>query len=116
MTEKKLVITIYSDYICPFCYIGFDRIKKLKEQFDFDIDWEPFEIHPETPKVGLKMDELLFPKEYLEMVMTNVKRLADEEGIKFKFSDKLPNSRLALIVSESARKKRKIKRISRISL
>ncbi len=105
MKQNKLKIIAYSDYICPFCYIGFYRIKKLKEEFDFDVEWRSFELHPETPKEGVLIDNLPFAKEYLDMVMINVKRLADEVGIKFKFSGKLPNSRLALIVSEFARKK-----------
>ena len=105
MKQNKLKIIVYSDYICPFCYIGFYRIKKLKEEFDFDVEWRSFELHPETPKNGLLINSLPFAKEYLEMVMINVKRLADEVGIKFNFSGKLPNSRLALMVSEFARKK-----------
>ena len=107
MRQKKVKVIIYSDYICPFCYIGFHRIGKLKEQFDLDVKWQPFEIHPEIPKDGVLLDKLLFPMEYLEMVMTNVKRLADEDGITLKFSDKLPNSRLALYISEFMRKKGK---------
>ena len=105
MKQNKLKIIVFSDYICPFCYIGFYRIKKLKKEFDFDVKWRPFELHPETPKNGVLIDSLPFAKEYLEMVMINVKRLADEVGIKFNFSCKLPNSRLALIVAEFARKK-----------
>ncbi len=105
MVQKKVKITVYSDYICPFCYIGFDRIEKLKQQFNLDVEWQPFEIHPETPREGIMLDKLLFPREYLEMVRINVKRLADDAGIKFTFSDKLPNSRLALYISEFARKK-----------
>ena len=104
MEQKKLRIIVYSDYICPFCYVGFYRIKKLNEEFDFEVEWRSFELHPETPKSGVLVDDLPFAKEYLEMVMINVKRLADEVGIKFTFSGKLPNSRLALFVSEFARK------------
>lgn len=107
MAQKKVKVTVYSDYICPFCYIGFDRIEKLKDQFDLDVEWQPFEIHPETPREGIKLDKLLFPREYLEMVRINVQRLADDAGIRLKFSDKLSNSRLALYISEFARKKGK---------
>ncbi len=107
MNQEKLKVTVYSDYICPFCYIGFHRIEKLKEKFNLDVEWEPFELHPETPKAGFKMDGLSFPREYLEMVMANVKRLADEDGLEIKFSGKLPNSRLALFISEFARKEGK---------
>jgi len=107
MGQKKLKVIVYSDYICPFCYIGFHRIEKLKEEYNLDVEWEPFELHPETPKKGFKMEGLSFPKDYLEMVMANVKRLADEEGLMLKFTGTLPNSQLALFISEFARNKGK---------
>ncbi|TFG28793.1 MAG: DsbA family oxidoreductase [Promethearchaeota archaeon] len=104
MGEKLLKIVVYSDYICPFCYIGFHRMEKLKEQFELDIEWQPFEIHPETPKEGFFVNNLPFPKGYLDMVFANVKRLADEDGLTVQFSGTLPNSRLALFTAEFARK------------
>ncbi|MFX1575200.1 MAG: DsbA family protein [Promethearchaeota archaeon] len=114
MTEKKIKITVYSDYICPFCYIGFDRIKKLKKQFDLDVEWQPFEIHPETPREGIELNKLFISTEYLEMLRNNVKRLADDAGITFKFSDKLPNSRLALYISEFAKTKGKFEEFHKL--
>ncbi len=107
MSEQKLKVIAYSDYICPFCYIGYHRIEQLKKEYDLDVEWKPFEIHPETPKGGALTEELPFPKGYLETAFANVKRLADEDDLKLKFSDKLPNSRLALYISEFARKKGK---------
>jgi predicted DsbA family dithiol-disulfide isomerase len=104
---RKVKVVIYSDYICPFCYIGFHRVEKLKEKFNLEIEWQPFEIHPETPKEGIKLEQLPFPPGYLEMIMINVKKLADEDGINLKLSEKLPNSRLALSLSEFAKKKMK---------
>ena len=107
MSQKKVKIVVFSDYICPFCYIGFYRVEQLKEKFDLDVEWRPFEIHPETPKEGTELNNLPFPKEYLEMMKANVKRLADDVGVTFKLTDKLPNSQMALYISEFARKKGK---------
>ena len=107
MSQKKLKIVVFSDYICPFCYIGFYRVEQLKENFDIEVEWRPFEIHPETPKNGTELSNLPFPKEYLEMMKANIKKLADDVGVTFKLSDKLPNSRMALYLSEFARKKGK---------
>lgn len=114
MEQKKLKIIVYSDYICPFCYIGFHRIEKLKEQFKLDVEWRPFELHPEIPKEGILKDKLPFPKDYLDTVMNNVKQLADEAGITFKFSGKLPNSRLALYISEFVRDKGKFEEFHKL--
>ncbi len=107
MSQKKLKIIVFSDYICPFCYIGFYRVEQLKENFDIEVEWRPFEIHPETPKEGTELKNLPFPKEYLEMMMSNIVKLADDVGITLKLTDKLPNSRLALYFSEFARQKGK---------
>jgi predicted DsbA family dithiol-disulfide isomerase len=116
MSQPKLKVIAYSDYICPFCYIGYNRIEQLKKEYNLDVEWRPFEIHPETPKNGALTEELPFPKGYLEMAFTNVKRLADEDGLKLKFSEKLSNSRLALYISEFARKKGKFEEFHKLVL
>jgi predicted DsbA family dithiol-disulfide isomerase len=82
-------------------------MEKLKKQFNLDVEWRPFELHPEIPKGGAFLNQIPFPREYLEMVFANVKRLADEDGLEVKFSEKLPNSQLALYISEFARKEGK---------
>jgi len=114
MSEKKLKVTVFSDYICPFCYIGFYRIEQLKKNYDLDVEWRPFEIHPETPKEGTELNNLPYPKEYLDMMKANIKKLADDVGISLKLSDKLPNSRLALYLSEFARKNGKFEVFHRL--
>jgi len=111
-----LKVIAYSDYICPFCYIGYHRIERLKEEYNLDVEWRPFEIHPETPKDGALIEDLPFPKGYIETAFTNVKRLADEDGLTLKFSEKLPNSRLALYISEFARKKGKFLQFHKLVL
>ena len=116
MSQTKLKVIAYSDYICPFCYIGYHRIEKLKKEYNLDVEWRPFEIHPETPKGGASVDELPCPKGYLEMAFANVKRLAEEDGLTLNFSEKLPNSRLALYISEFARKKGKFEEFHKLVL
>ena len=114
MSQKKLKIVVFSDYICPFCYIGFYRVEQLKKNYDVEVEWRPFEIHPETPKEGTDLNNLPYPKEYLDMMKANIKRLADDVGISLKLSDKLPNSRLALYVSEFARKNGKFEEFHKL--
>ena len=114
MSDKKLKIVVFSDYICPFCYIGFYRVEQLKENYDLKVEWRPFEIHPETPKEGTDLNNLPYPKEYLDMMKANIKRLADDVGISLKLSDKLPNSRLALYLSEFARKNGKFEEFHKL--
>jgi len=116
MNHTKLKVIAYSDYICPFCYIGYHRIEQLKKEYDLAVEWKPFEIHPETPREGALTEDLPFPKGYLEMAFANVKRLADEDGLTLKFAEKLPNSRMALYISEFARKKGKFEEFHKLVL
>jgi predicted DsbA family dithiol-disulfide isomerase len=54
---SSLHIEIYSDLICPWCYIGRRRlesgIKQLKASEPPTILWRPFELNPDMPKAGL---------------------------------------------------------------
>src|SRR5258706_16107509 len=50
--RMALKIVMFSDFVCPFCYIGFDVIQKLKPEFNLQIEWRGFQIHPEWPADG----------------------------------------------------------------
>ncbi len=53
-----LKIVMFSDYICPFCYVGFETIRRLKPEFDFQLEWRGFQIHPDWPAEGIPADKL----------------------------------------------------------
>ena len=35
----ELRVTVFSDYICPFCYVGNARLDRLREHFDLKVNW-----------------------------------------------------------------------------
>ena len=71
-------IKVFSDYSCPFCYIGFSIIDKLrKENQDLDIKWMPFELKPDAPLEGREITENVSP-EQLEMAYKRILRLGSE--------------------------------------
>jgi len=39
---------VWSDYLCPWCYLGRDRTKLLGE-LGVNVVPQPFEVHPEYP-------------------------------------------------------------------
>lgn len=41
-----LKIKIYSDYVCPFCFLGKDQFEKAIEGKEVDVEWMPFELRP----------------------------------------------------------------------
>jgi len=51
-TSNKLKVEIWSDVMCPFCYIGKRRIESALEQFphkeDVEIEWKSFQLDPTT--------------------------------------------------------------------
>ena len=50
-------IIAYSDNVCPFCYIGAERLKDIQKDIPFEIEWRAFELHPEVPVTGMKLEE-----------------------------------------------------------
>mgnify|MGYP001821638697 FL=1 len=42
----ELKVTVYSDYICPFCYVGNHRLQRLRDSYELKINWCLLEIHP----------------------------------------------------------------------
>lgn len=99
---KKKVI-VYSDYICPFCYIGKHRMDRLRDEFDVEIEWRGLEIHPETPPEGQTLMEMGLDHHYIEMVIENVTALASEINIILKPPKIIANSKMALRLCEYAR-------------
>ena len=50
-------IQVYSDFICPWCYIGERRLTaalaSLPEAIDCNLNWLPFELNPTMPPEGM---------------------------------------------------------------
>lgn len=101
MSEGRVQIAAFSDTICPYCYIGKRRIDQLAENFDFDIEWIPFEIHPETPAGGIPIERLAGVR--LARLKHEVARIGEEVGLSFVYPPVLPNSRLSLELLEFAK-------------
>lgn len=55
MTEKGLHIEVYSDVVCPWCYVGKRRLERALTEFGgaARIAWRPFQLNPTMPKDGM---------------------------------------------------------------
>lgn len=103
-TEKPpLQVSVYSDYICPFCYIGFLRLEKLRDDYDLEVDWRFLEIHPDNPPEGRPVSELGYPPQHWQMLMANLARMAAEEGVTLPERTFTTNSRRALKLAQAVR-------------
>ncbi|MBE9560115.1 MAG: DsbA family protein [Proteobacteria bacterium] len=103
MTLPELKITVYSDYICPFCYVGHHRLQRLRDSYDLTINWCFLEIHPETSAEGEPIDSLDYPSEQWQQMLANLERIAKEEDIPLSGLSFITNSKDALLLSEAAK-------------
>ena len=97
----KIKIKMYSDYICPFCYLGEAIIEKLKNRFDIEMEHIGIEIHPETPEEGVDLTRRIYR---IEEMYENLRCRGKQYGLNFCDAKLLSNSKKALIVGEYARK------------
>ena len=81
-------IDIYSDTICPWCYIGKKRLERAlaeKPQPGITFRWRAFQLNPTMPNAGmnrLRYLELKFGgKEAAEQVYAPIREAGEEERI-----------------------------------
>lgn len=59
--EKKMKIEIWSDIMCPFCYIGKRNFETALSQFankeQIEIEWKSFQLDPTIPEVPKYQDD-----------------------------------------------------------
>lgn len=52
-TEHKMQVEIWSDVMCPFCYIGKRKFETALSQFanhdDIEVVWKSFQLDPDSP-------------------------------------------------------------------
>ncbi|WP_323036926.1 DsbA family oxidoreductase [Pararhodobacter sp.] len=85
MTTK---LDIFSDPICPWCYIGKARLEKALEQrpdHPFIIEWHPYMLNPTMPPEGMDRREYLQakfgPPDAVVKAYLPVSEAATEEGL-----------------------------------
>jgi predicted DsbA family dithiol-disulfide isomerase len=100
----SIKIEMFSDFICPFCYIGFATVRKVKPEFDLDVAWRGFQIHPDWPAEGMPASEFRreMSPETRRAIWTRIGEMADAAGVAMKPPELLTNSRLALEAAEFA--------------
>ena len=91
-----LAIDIYSDVVCPWCYIGKRRLEGALDQVDRSnapqaqrVTWRPFELNPTMPRSGMDRRAYLEAKfgspEALRSMQDRVAVVGAKEGIPFAF-------------------------------
>lgn len=98
-TEKKMKIEIWSDVMCPFCYIGKKKFEMAMENFShkdkIEVEWKSFQLMPdlEPGKVN-DLEKILVEKKGIDPVQAKamnaqVAQVGKQVGLSFNF-DKAP--------------------------
>jgi predicted DsbA family dithiol-disulfide isomerase len=106
-------IDIFSDTICPWCYLGkrrFERALATRPQYEPRVTWRPFELNPDLPWEGVDLAAYLAVKggapAQLAEARAALVRHGAAVGLQFRFDliERLPNSRRShLLIAHAGR-------------
>jgi predicted DsbA family dithiol-disulfide isomerase len=94
-------LDIFSDPICPWCYIGkayLDRALEAHAEHPFEIEWHPFQLNPEMPAEGADRRSYLEAKfggkQNAVSIYARVAEAAEAAGltINFEAMNRVPNT------------------------
>ncbi|MCA8926663.1 MAG: DsbA family oxidoreductase [Alphaproteobacteria bacterium] len=93
-------IDIYSDTICPWCYIGKRRLQRaLSARPDLEaiVHWHAFQLNPWMPAAGMPREEYLrakFGASDAGRIYASIREVGATEGIDFRFDlmERTPNT------------------------
>src|SRR5258708_14211646 len=106
-------IDIYSDTVCPWCYLGkrrFDLAVAAPPQYEPVVTWRRFELNSDVPVEGVDRETYMAARmpdqARLEQSHADLERLGEASGIHFRFDliGRIPNTRRShLLIAHAAR-------------
>jgi predicted DsbA family dithiol-disulfide isomerase len=92
-------VRVWSDYLCPWCYLALDR-EQLLADLGVIVTILPFELHPEIPAGGRPMRA----GSRTEATFAAIGAEAREVGLPFRMPTGSPNTRATLAAAEHVRR------------
>jgi predicted DsbA family dithiol-disulfide isomerase len=106
-------IDIYSDTVCPWCYLGkrrFELAMAARPQYEPRVTWRPFELNPDIAIEGVDRMAYLATRmgtpERVAEADAELTRRGEASGIAFRFDliGRMPNTRRShLLIAHAAR-------------
>ncbi|WP_254807677.1 DsbA family oxidoreductase [Natronosalvus amylolyticus] len=84
MTDSSAAtVTVYSDYVCPFCYLGRESLERYQETRDepLEIEWHPFDLRAGKRNPDGSIDSSVDDgkdDDYYAQAKANVERLSEQ--------------------------------------
>jgi 2-hydroxychromene-2-carboxylate isomerase len=93
-------LSIYYDFASPFCYAAYAIVQRLRQKWELEVAWLPFEVIDYLPARGAMPQNPAFVR---RGEAARAAALAQEYGLTLHLRDRLLNSNLALCAVEAAR-------------
>ena len=106
-----LTISVFSDVICPWCFLGKHRLEHALDQLGLrettTVEWLPFELNPDMPAEGIERSVYRarkFGAERSAELDGQMTELGSREGINFAFArmQRTPSTRKAHMLIAAA--------------
>ena len=92
-TERAMKVEIWSDVVCPWCYVGKRRFEKALDSFahrdEVEVTFRSFQLDPDAPRLnGESTSELLAKKygmtpEQVAKSQADLTKLAAADGLEY---------------------------------
>jgi predicted DsbA family dithiol-disulfide isomerase len=109
----KMRIDIYSDTVCPWCFVAkrrFELALAERPYYEPRVTWRPFELNPDLPWDGVERAGYMAAKvgdpAKIAATEETLVRLGEDIGLRFRFDliERVPNSRRShLLIAHAAR-------------
>ncbi len=96
-------VLFFSDFVCPYCYVAETGVLgRLIEEYEIELDWRGFQLHPATPRGGIALGQLLRGAD-VTVMQAQMKAFAATFGVRMGQPAHVANTRRALAAAEHAR-------------
>ena len=99
-TNTTMTIEIWSDIVCPWCYIGKRRLEKALTQFKHanavEIEYKSYQLNPDMPTdTSMSINQYLsvhkgISMQEAEQMSQRVSQIAQEEGLQYQLDKAIP--------------------------
>jgi predicted DsbA family dithiol-disulfide isomerase len=91
-----VTLTIFTDFICPWCYLSTRRVERLRREYDLSLEYVHFPLHPSLPEEGTTLQRLFAGRGIaVEAMLARMAERMAEEGLPFVSRDSVCNTRRA---------------------
>jgi len=97
MGKRKVKLIVISDFLCPWCYVGYHELQDAISQCSnlpvtFEVEYRPFTLHPTLTDEGFDKAEYLtkkFGMAKFAAIMQMAQTKGEASGINFSFNGRI---------------------------